>query len=97
MVTYVTLNNFTKKGVQNIKNFTQWNDEISKRIEELGVEVLAYYLVMGAYDEAVIWTAPSEEVAVAWLLEMGGRGNRETVTLKAFDYDQAKAAIEKLP
>ena len=97
MVTYVTLNNFTKKGVQNIKNFPQWSEEIDKRIEELGVEVLAYYLVMGEYDEVVIWTAPSEEVAVAWLFEMAGRGNRETVTLRAFDFDEVKAAIKLVP
>jgi uncharacterized protein with GYD domain len=66
-------------------------------MEEVGVEILAYYLVMGEYDEVIVWTAPSEEVAVAWLLEVGQKGFRETVTMPAFDRDKFYAAIEKIP
>ena len=97
MVTYVSLNNFTKKGAQEIKNFPQWADEVGIRMEELGVEVLSWHLVMGAYDEVVVWTAPSDEVAVAFLLEIGSYGRQSTVTLRAFNFDEAKAAIDLVP
>ncbi len=97
MPTYVTLQNFTEKGVKEIGNIFHRDAEILKRIEALGIKVTAYYLVMGEYDEVVIWEAPSEEVAVAWLLELGARGYRRTVTLPAFSNEQFTKALKGLP
>ena len=97
MPTYVTLHNFTDQGVSDIKNKPQWEAEIDPRLEELGITVTAYYLVMGQYDEVVVWEAPTDEVAVAWLLELGGRGNRRSVTLPAFENEQFNQALKGLP
>ena len=97
MPTYVTLHNFTKQGIENIKDMPVWRQEIGHRVKALGINILAHYLVMGDYDEVVVWEAPTDEVAVAWLLELGSRGNRETTTLRAFTYEQFHDAINKLP
>ena len=57
----------------------------------------AYHLVMGQYDEVVVWQAPTDDVAMAWMLELGARGNRRSVTLRAFDNEQFNRALRALP
>lgn len=97
MPTYVTLQSFTERGIKEIKDIHTRDAELIKRLEALGIKVTAYYLVMGEYDEVVIWEAPSEEVAVAWLLELGARGYRRSVTLPAFNNEQFEQALKGLP
>ena len=97
MSTYVTLQNFTDQAVKDIKNLPQRDAEMLKRLEPLGIKLIAYYLVMGEYDEVVVWEAPTDDVAMAWLLELGAMGNRRSVTLRAFSSAQFTEAIEGLP
>ena len=97
MPTYVTLHNFTDQGIKDIKNLSQRDADIPKRLETLGAKVIAYYMVMGEYDEVVIWEAPTDDVAMSWLLELGTKGNRRSVTLRAFSEEQVSETIEKLP
>jgi uncharacterized protein with GYD domain len=98
MQTYVTLMKYTEQGVRDIKNTLRRYDEtIKPRLEALGIELTDYYLVMGEFDDVVIWKAPSDEVAMTWLLELGAMGNSRSTTLRAFNAEQFSEMIEKLP
>jgi uncharacterized protein with GYD domain len=97
MPTFVTLQSFTDKGIKDIKNLPQRDAEIMERLKEMGITVTAYYMVMGQYDEVVVWDAPSDEVAAAWLLELGTRGNRRSVTLRAFGGDEFQHILAEVP
>ena len=97
MPTFVTLHNFTDKGIKEIEDLPEKDVEIEKRLKELGITVTAYYVVMGQYDEVVIWEAPSDEVALAWLMELGARSNRRSVTLRAFSDEQFQQVLQGVP
>ena len=46
---------------------------------------------------AVAWQAPSDDVALARLLEMGRWGNVRSTTLKAFTTEEFAAVVAALP
>ena len=97
MPTFVTLHNFTDQGIKDIKKLPERDVEVEKRLTELGIKVIAYYVVMGQYDEVVIWEAPSDEVALAWLLELGVMSSRRSVTLRAFSDEQFQQMLKGIP
>jgi uncharacterized protein with GYD domain len=52
---------------------------------------------MGRYDAVLIVESPSDEVAAALALSVGGQGNVRTETLKAFTEDEYREIITKIP
>ncbi len=96
MPTYVSLMKLTGEGVKDIKNAPQRTAEAVKALEAMGGKLIALYMVMGEYDYVGIAEAPSDEVAMTFLLGLGAAGNVRTTTLKAFTMDQVAAMVEKL-
>jgi uncharacterized protein with GYD domain len=52
---------------------------------------------MGEYDYVGIAEAPSDEVAMGFLLALGAGGNVRTTTLKAFSPAEMAKVIDQLP
>jgi uncharacterized protein with GYD domain len=97
MPTYICLMNLTNRGIQDIKNAPQRTAESIKALEQMGGKLIAFYTTMGEYDYVGIAEAPSDEVAMTFLLGLGAEGNVRTTTLKAFTAEQLAALVEKLP
>ena len=97
MPIYISLMKLTEKGVEDIKNAPQRLEESIKGLEAMGSELIAFYTVMGEYDYVAIAEAPSDEVAMTFLLGLGATGNVRTTTLKAFTVEQFAGMINKLP
>lgn len=97
MPTYISLQKFTDQCVKDIKTIEQRDAEMVERLESIGIKVTGYYLVMGEYDEVVIWEAPSDEVAMTALLALGASGDRRTTTMKAFTNEEFLEMIKKMP
>ena len=97
MPTYVTLHNFTDEGAKNIKELPRRDEGLAERLAELGCTVREYCVTIGLYDEVVVWEAPSDEVAMAWLLELGTKSDRRSVTLRGFSDDEFQAILETVP
>ena len=97
MPAYLVLYNFTDQAMKNIKELPQGIEQAHKTIEYLGGKVLACYLVMGEYDSVGIYEFPSDEVAMGFLLGMGGTGNVRTTTLKAFTPEAVAQIVKGLP
>jgi uncharacterized protein with GYD domain len=97
MPTYISLMNLTNRGIQDIKNAPERTAEAVKALEQMGGKLIALYTTMGEYDYVGIAEAPSDEVAMTFLLGLGAAGNVRTTTLKAFTVEQLTELIENLP
>lgn len=97
MPIYVCLMKLTDQGVKDVKNAPKRIEEAVKALEAMGGKLIAFYTVMGEYDYVGIAEAPSDEVAVTFLLGLGSAGNVRTTTLKAFTREQFAAVVERLP
>ncbi len=70
-------------------------DAVSALANKLGAKMQLFY-TMGEYDLVAITEAPSDEVAMQLLLEIGRLGNVRTKTLKAWTPAEATKVIAKL-
>ena len=61
MATYITLVNFTQKGIEKIKESPNRLDSAKKTFQAMGAEVKDFFLVMGRYDIVLISKAPNDE------------------------------------
>ncbi len=97
MPTYVCLMNLTEQGIKNIKEGPQRLEAATKQIEAMGGRLIAFYMTMGQYDYVAIAEAPSDEVALTFLVGLGALGNLRTTTLKAFRPEEFGEILKKLP
>ena len=56
MPTYISLVNYTQKGIENIKESTARLDKVKEAMKAAGGEFKAFFLTMGRYDMVVIRT-----------------------------------------
>ena len=97
MPTYITLMNMTEQGIKDVKTSPERTANSVKQLEEMGGKLVAFYLCMGEYDYVGIAEAPSDEVAMGFLLALGAGGNVRTTTLKAFSAAEMAKVIDQLP
>ena len=97
MPTYVTLLNFTDKGIQTIKEAPKRIEAAKKMAKTAGAQIKAVYYVMGRYDAVVISEAPDDETAVRMALGGAMQGNVTSETLRAFSDDEFIKIVSKLP
>ncbi len=97
MPTYITLIQWTAKGIGSIKDSPARLDAAKAEIETAGGKFLGFYLTMGRYDAVVIAEWPDDETAATFALVAGSQGNVRTETLKAFTEDEYRQIIAALP
>jgi len=97
MPTYISLMKFTDQGIKEVKEAPQRAEQLVKGLEAMGGKLLGLYFTMGEYDYIGIAEAPSDEVALTFLMSMGAAGNVKTTTLKAFKIEELAAIVKKLP
>ena len=97
MPTYITLYKLTDQGIKNIKDAPARVDEAVKGLESMGGKLIGFYATFGEYDYVAIGEIPSDELAMAFALALGSKGNVRTASLKAFKREEFKEIVEKLP
>ncbi len=97
MATYVMLMSLTDQGIKDIKNAPERIEQGIKAWEKMGGKLTSFYTVMGEYDYVAIGEAPSDEVAMTFLLGLGSLGDVRTRTLKAFTNQEIAEIIKRLP
>jgi uncharacterized protein with GYD domain len=97
MPTYITLVNYTQKGIENIKESPARLDGVKEALKAAGGELKAFYLTMGHYDMVVISEAPNDEAYAATMLAIGASGTVRSETLKAFTEDEYRKVIAAIP
>jgi len=97
MPMYVVLYKLTEQGVKDIKSAPERIEAGIKAFEAMGGKVLGFYVTLGEYDYVAIGEAPSDEVAMTFMLGLGTQGNVRTTTLKAFTKEELAEMVKKLP
>jgi len=96
MPTYVSLIQFTQKGMESIKDGPKRLDAARKAYEEAGAKLKDFYLVMGEYDIVAVVDAPNDETAARMSLQIGSKGNVRTKTLRAFSEAEYRKIVSSL-
>jgi len=97
MATYVALVNFTDQGIRHIKQTTERAKNLINAAANLGVKIKQIYWTMGQYDALLIADAETDEAVTGFALSMGSLGNIRTQTMRAYDAEEIKTILAKLP
>ncbi len=97
MPTYVLLVNWTDQGVRTARDTVDRYEASRQKLEQMGVTIRETYWTIGPYDIVSIGEAPDDETMTAAALAIAGEGNVRTTTLRAFNPDEARAIIAKVP
>ena len=97
MKTYIMLLNWTKQGIQNIKDSPSRVDAARKAFQDAGVVFKDFYMTIGQYDMIAVCEAPDDETIAKLALVTASAGNVRTETLRAFTEDEYRKIIGELP
>lgn len=95
MARYVSLINWTEKGVREFRDTVDRAEAAEKLFASLGGSMVDIYWTLGSYDIVTITEFPDEETATAALLRISELGNLRTTTLRAFGRDDVRSIINK--
>jgi uncharacterized protein with GYD domain len=97
MPTYISLSQFTDKGMQAAKQTTQRIADWTAKVQSMGVSLKQMYWTLGHYDQVCIFEAPDDETAAAVLLSADMLGNIRTQTMRAFTTSEMEKILAKMP
>jgi uncharacterized protein with GYD domain len=97
MPTYISLVQFTDKGIQAAKETTERVADWASKVESSGVSIRDMYWTLGQYDQVCVFDAPDDETAASVLLAADILGNIRTQTLRAFTAAEMKKILAKVP
>ena len=97
METYVILGNYTKQGIDTIKDIEARVAESKAAVQQAGGQWVGFWLTMGKYDFIVITTSPDAATAATLLLATAMGGNVRTETLRAFSEDEMAGIVANIP
>ena len=92
MPIYVTLLQFTEKGILHVKDTVKREEAFKSRAKKHGVTVKEAIWTQGAHDGVLVFEAPDDETATAVILSAEELGNVRSETLRGF----TAAEMEKL-
>ncbi|HEX3420688.1 MAG TPA: GYD domain-containing protein [Candidatus Udaeobacter sp.] len=97
MPSYISLVQFTDKGIQAAKETTQRLADWATEVQSKGVSVKHMYWTLGQYDQVCVFEAPDDETAASVLLTADMLGNIRTQTMRAFTTSEMDKILAKLP
>ena len=97
MPTYITLVNYTQKGIENVKESPQRLKTAKQAFQGMGAELKEFYLVMGRYDIILVTEVPNDETVAKIALALGSLGNVRTESFRAFKEDEYREIVSSLP
>jgi len=97
MATYISLVQFTDKGIQAAKETTQRVADWASKVESMGVSIKQMYWTLGRYDQVCVFEAPDDETAASVLLAADMLGNIRTRTMRAFTTFEMEKILSKVP
>ena len=97
MPMYISLVQFTDKGMQAAKETTQRMTDWAAKVKPMGVSVKDMYWTLGHYDQVCVFEAPNDETAASVLLAADMLGNIRTRTMRAFTTSEMENILSKVP
>ena len=96
MPMYISLVQFTDKGIQAAKETTQRVTDWAAKVKPMGVSIKDMYWTLGHYDQVCVFEAPDDETAASVLLAADMLGNIRTQTLRAFTTSEMEKILAKV-
>ena len=96
MPTYISLVQFTDKGIQAAKQTTQRVTDWAAKVQQMGVSITGMYWTLGHYDQVCVFDAPDDETAASALLAADMLGNIRTQTLRAFTASEMEKILARV-
>jgi uncharacterized protein with GYD domain len=97
MATYISLVQFTDKGIRAAKETTQRLAEWGAKVQSMGVSIKQMYWTLGPYDQVCVFEAPNDQTAASVLLSADILGNIRTQTLRAFTSTEMEEILANIP
>ncbi len=97
MATFISMVNYTQKGVESIKGSPGRLDAFREICQSMGAELKAFYLTMGRCDIVVVVEAPDGATMAKIILATAKGGNVSTETMQAFTEDEYRGIVSSLP
>jgi uncharacterized protein with GYD domain len=97
MPTYISLVQYTDKGIQAVKETTRRVADFAAKAQSLGVSVVQIYWTLGPYDQVCVFEAPDDETAASVLLAADMPGNIRTQTMRGFTTSEMEKILAKVP
>jgi uncharacterized protein with GYD domain len=97
MATYISLVQFTDKGICAAKETTQRVAAWAEKVQSMGVTIKQMYWTLGQYDQVCVFEAPNDETAATVLLSADILGNIRTQTLRAFTSIEMEKILASIP
>jgi len=89
MATFVVLAKWSNKTYDSLKDAPAAAAEIKKVVAEQGAKILAWYVLMGRYDEMCILEAPDAATVARIIVPLNAKYGTKTETLQAFSEAEA--------
>jgi uncharacterized protein with GYD domain len=96
MPTYISLVQFTDKGLQAAKQTSQRVADWAAKVQSMGVSIKEMYWTLGQYDRVCVFEAPDDETAASVLLAADMLGNIRTQTMRAFTTSEMDKILAKV-
>lgn len=96
MPTYISLCQWTQKGIENVKDSPTRLDAAKKAFKAAGGEMKAFFMTLGQYDFVTIAEFPDDATAAKVLLTLAAAGSIRTESLKAFTEDEYRKVLGSL-
>jgi uncharacterized protein with GYD domain len=97
MPTYISLVQFTDKGIQAARDTTRRVADWAAKVQSMGVSIKQMYWTLGHYDQVCVFDAPDDETAAGVLLAADMLGNIRTQTMRAFSTSEMEKILAKVP
>ena len=97
MPKYVTLYNWTEQGVMEVRETINRYQAAKQLAESAGGKLETMLWTIGPYDLVGVSEFPDDETGTAVSLGIAASGNIRTVTMRAFDEDEMRGIIAKIP
>jgi uncharacterized protein with GYD domain len=97
MPTYISLVQFTDKGMQAAKETTVRVADWAAKVRSKEVSIKQMYWTLGQYDQVCVFEAPDDETAAGVLLAADMLGNIRTQTLRAFTTSEMERILANVP
>ncbi len=96
MATYISLCNFTEKGVGAIKETLKRTEAAKAAAKQIGMTIKEVLWLQGQYDLIVISEGSDEIAMTAFILNTLKAGNLRMETLRAFTAGEMAKVLEKV-
>jgi uncharacterized protein with GYD domain len=97
MANYIALISWTEQGVKAYGNTLDRAEAAAELARKLGGSLNQIFWTMGEYDVVGVLEAPDDESATAFALALSSQGNVRTSTMRAFDADEMRQILAKVP